>query len=61
MKNTIVKPVGTGKANKKKTGDKDTGVSINSTGVTGKIRAHAGRGLSNEGTNVSYEDQDRNG
>lgn len=35
-------------------------VSIDTTGATGKVRAHAGRGLGNEGTNVSYEEENRN-
>lgn len=63
MKTTTTKPASdTGKPGKKKTGDKkDAAVTVNTTGVTGKIRAHAGRGLNNEGTAASYDDEDRNG
>lgn len=30
------------------------------TGATGKIKLQAGKGLHDEGTNVSYEDEQRN-
>lgn len=37
------------------------GTSSGKTGATGRIRPNSGTGLSNEGTNTSYEDENRNG
>ncbi len=43
-----------------KTAGKTQPVSIDTAPASKKARAHTGRGLANEGTAVSYEDEDRN-
>ena len=53
--NSSSKSQGTGKT---KSGDrKGKAVNIDNTGATEKVRSRHGHGLSNEGTNVSYEEE----
>lgn len=38
-----------------------TPANVDTNPATTRVRANAGRGLNSEGTNVSYEDEQRNG
>lgn len=40
---------------------RDKGLSTSAVPVTKRVRPHAGDGLANEGTNVDYKDENRNG
>lgn len=69
MKNSKTNAATTPAKNAKTTSKEDSakvaaassGATRTGTGATERVRAHSGRGLGNEGTNVSYEDEGRNG